>query len=285
MPEVATTAEWWSVFDRAGVERSLQTYAFNISSWGGDRQAPPPMRGDDVVIGYQPGEEWVAKMPGARVLSLGMWVTGANDDGTVPADKALEFRENWAMLRRLLWNRQERFTLRKRFYDEGGTLRTADAQAEFQGGLNPEMHGISAAAFTVDLKLADPFFYSSAQTISLNTAASGGVWSGTVLGDWYARKVSLTATASNDVSSPSLTVDTMTPVASWSVLADVPTGKQFTMDVLSQSCRVDGVNAGGLVSRFGSRDWLRLNPGACQITASALVGAWTGTLTYYPAWV
>ena len=55
---------------------SLQTMVQNLKTWGGSREAPPPVRGSDVAVPYMPGEVWLAKVPDARTITLDGWVVG-----------------------------------------------------------------------------------------------------------------------------------------------------------------------------------------------------------------
>lgn len=173
-PQVTTTPEYWEV---EGV--SLQTFAYNIVSWGsGGRQAPPNLRGNDITIPGRVGDLWRPKVPQSRKITLGMWVQGANPDGSPPSSMSQmqQFEQNWMMLRRLLWNPYRQFTLTKRVYVPAvmqGDAIVPDsyvpvsAQAQFVGGLDPSVIGHGGAAqFTVDLQLADPFFYGAPISVS-----------------------------------------------------------------------------------------------------------------------
>lgn len=71
---VNSTDEFWDV---DGV--SLQTLTQNLKSIGGDRMAPPPLRGDNPVVPGAPGSSFVAKMPGERTMTLEGWVTGSRE--------------------------------------------------------------------------------------------------------------------------------------------------------------------------------------------------------------
>lgn len=163
---------------------SLQTYAHNIVSWGGDREAPPSLRGGDLTIPYAPGRTWLPRTPDSRTVTLGMWVTGANPDGTIPADgdqRAL-FEKNWKALRRLLWTPRRQISITKRFRLFGdSTIHTATAKGQFVSGLNPTMNGAMRAAFTVDILLSDPYFYG--EPIELELSSQEPVKDFEILGD------------------------------------------------------------------------------------------------------
>lgn len=281
-----TTAEYWSVLDRTGADVPLQTLAQNIETWGDDRQSVMELRGDDVTIPWVPGDAIVTqKVPAARVISMGMWVRGCQSDGSVPTSPGARslFETNWQRIRELLFNRGEPFTLIKRFYDQSNTLRTVKATAQFASGLKPGMMGTTGAKFTVDLKLADPFFYGDPINLAFDSAV--GAITPTILGDWYARRVSISALASaSGCTTPSINISSAIPLISMAIQKVVLASQTITIDVPSQLARVNGVLSSALVTHLGSRDWLRLHPGVCTITPLAAANSWSGTLTYYPAW-
>lgn len=151
---------------------SLQTYAYNIVSWGGDREAPPQLRGSDITIPYAPGATWMSRQPDSRTVTLGMWVVGANEDGSIPQIGSTQrelFERNWRMLRKLLWTPRRQIAITKRFRLFGdSTIHTATAKGQFVSGLNPTMNGQTRAAFTVDILLSDPYFYGDPIELELN---------------------------------------------------------------------------------------------------------------------
>lgn len=168
-----TTDTYWSI---DGV--SLQTYAQNIETLGG-RDAPPKYRGDDVTIPFSPGQKWMPKLPDSRVIPLAMWVRGANVDGSTPANRSNAYDDNWRALRNLMFQPGRQFVLQKRF-KVGGVLRSASALAEFNDGLQPTMIGRTGSKFTVDIKLADPYFYDD---VPVNTTLAAGNNNVTIPGD------------------------------------------------------------------------------------------------------
>lgn len=159
---VLTTDEYWDV---DGVP--LNTLAYNIQSWGGTRVAPAPVRGGNVLIPYRPGEVWVPKRAGSRVLTLGMWVIGTSEDGVDPADSRALYHDNWEKLLRLLYRPWTQYSLTKRQRNTSGLL-VATALAEYAGGFEPGMIGQDGSQFVVDLLLADPYFYAPEQSAVVN---------------------------------------------------------------------------------------------------------------------
>lgn len=172
---------------------ALNTLAYNIQTWGGSRQSPPSFRGSDYAVPYRPGAVFVPKTPDSRVITLAMWVQGLDptteflvnsgvmSGGTNPTTGSAitpslsdiaganrkRFLRNWNTLRSLLWTPNRQIALKKIFYDyTSDSMVTATALAQFADGIEPEMHGRQHAAFTVDLLLSDPYFYSAPITVA-----------------------------------------------------------------------------------------------------------------------
>lgn len=157
----------------------LQTYAYNITTLGGSRMAPPPLRGTNVNVPFRPGSTWQPRIPDSRTITLAMWVIGANKDGSIPEDRDLKFkfRQNWRELTKLLWRPKRELILTKKIWIpetelvaanapfvmypeyQGYRQLTVSAKATFAGGLEPTMTGNARATFMVDLLLSDPYFY------------------------------------------------------------------------------------------------------------------------------
>ena len=152
-----TTDTYWDVNGTP-----LHTLAYNIETLSGLVRAPA-MRGADVVIPYAPGETFTPKVPGSRVITLAMWVRGADEDGNIPENQRAEFEANWYQLFALLYNPRKVLTITKRIW-VGGSLRTVVAQGQYVGGLDPRMFNRSSAKFTVDIKLIYPWFIDNSYT-------------------------------------------------------------------------------------------------------------------------
>lgn len=254
--QVTTTPEYWAV---EGV--SLQTYAYNIKSWGsGGRQAPPNLRGTDITIPGRVGDVFRPKVPEARKITLGMWVQGANADGSAPTtvSRIQQFEQNWTMLRRLLWNPYRQFTLTKQVWD-GAQYVVVSAKAQYAGGLDPEVIGLGGAAqFTVDLLLADPFFYGDP------LSASGSF---TTLGDARTHRITLSLGGAASVrNSNGHGFDY--------------TGSAADFDIHEWTAMSGGTNQAGGVTLVGDGTddhWLYFNPGTESISGASA--------TYQPAYI
>lgn len=291
-----TTDEYWAV---DGV--SLQTYAYNIQTLGGDRMAPPAPRGSNIDVPYRPGSIWTPRVPGDRTISLGMWVTGANPDGTMPSQDSVRrnFDRNWKTLTRLFAGYRKQFTLTKRFWiptadltaagataqalkvDGSWSLIEASAQASWSSGLSPAMNGPARAAFTVDILLSDPFFYSD--EISVTFAAGASVVT-TYLGDDRTNHVNV------EFRGPSTTPRLRhTAQGQWvQYSAALVSGAVVNVDVdnFSATRTQSGATTpvSGSIEHTGDRFWYYVEPGRSTAGYSVASGTGTAILKYRPAW-
>ncbi len=299
-----TTETYWDV---NGV--SLQTLAFNITTLGGDRMAPPPVRGEAIEVPFMPGTIWTPKVPDARVITLGMWVQGANEDGTIPIEEGARrrFEQNWLKLRKLLWQPRRQFTLTKRFWvpeedltDAGvvvddlprsGLYRliSASAKASFADGLSPSMTGPGRASFTVDLRLDDPYFYSDALTINLSMASGGANPGPTrnieILGDDRTTDIALEFTG--PLSAPR--IENATHGVWMRYNTSVADGVKASANVRAFQARHDltgtVLKSSGYVQHGGDPFWLFLEPGVNQLKLTATSGTGVVKMTYRPGWL
>lgn len=274
-----STAEYWDV---DGV--SLNTFAYNITTLGGDRLAPPPLRGGNLAIPHTAGRVWMPKVVDQNVLTLGMWVIGSQADGSAPTTGYAkeQFNKNFRMLRRMLWTPNRQVTLTKRFYDESGTLRTASAKAQYAGGLNPTMNGQARGVFTVDLLLADPYFYGTQQSTSLVT----GTQNVTLLGDDNTRNVIFTFQGSRN--SPKVRNNTLGIEFEYN--ANLNTGDQAVVDIKNYKSTTTPNGLGafkstGSIIHTGAASWFALAPGTNSITVTADSGIGVITMQYQEAWI
>jgi hypothetical protein len=274
-----STTEYWDV---DGV--SLQTLAFDIESAGGDRMAPPELRGNDLVIPHRYGKMWLPKQVDSRIISLDMWVIGCDEDGNPPTGSAIrEFDENFRKLRQLLWTPGRQFTLTKRFYVDG-VLKTASALGQYAGGLKPNMTGRSRAAFNVDIELADPYFYSEAEVVNLNTSATP--LNVTVEGDAATRKIIL------DVNGPreNVNIRNNTMGIEVELHSDLNTDDVAEIDIDKYTSKTtpDGMaqfKSTGSIRHSGDASWLLLQPGVNAIEVTSDTGIGLVTMTYQAAWI
>lgn len=271
-----TTQTYWDV---DGV--SLQTYAYNITTWGGDKQAPPPLRGEDVLIPYRPGRTWVPKEADSRTITLEMWVQGSLPNGSVPSGpQKLEFQNNLRILRNLFWDPKRQITLTKR-WDIGGAVMVASAKASFAGGFIPSMHGSSHASFSVELYLADPYFYGPEITHNFNNGAASQAQIIFIQGDEATTAVKVQFYG--DRSSPKMT---NSKNGEFVELAETLTGGSVLIDVDAFTAKSGGTNHIRYVrsALTDSKHWMVLEPGQQTLTLSG-TGTGNATLRYRPRWL
>lgn len=304
-----TTKTLWTV---DGV--SLQTYAWNIDTLGEDRQAPPPVRGGDIVVPYMPGEVWIPREVGSRTITLGMWVQGSNPDGTIPTNEAarIVWERNWHKLRALLWKPRRQMVVTKQFWVPTAdlvaaganttglpvlgslTLYSASARATYAGGLAPLMQGSAHSSFTVDLKLTDPFFYSAPIEVAFDgDLAIGQEKDVLILGHDRTHNIELEYVGpltSPMVENLSATDHEGEPLALWSRYAtDIPAAERAEVRVKKFSATQypigDPFKTSGYVLHGGDKLWLWIEPGMAKLKFSAQAGTGVGKLSYQPAWI
>lgn len=266
-------AETW-LFNGVPLQSAGQ---WSISTFGGSRFGMPTLRGQNVEVPYRAGQAWRAKYPDQRTVTLTMWLTGdASSSQPYPAsDSRLAFNDNWQALRAAFWLRgadgsvQGKLT-RNWYLSAGGPgLVTATAMAEVAGSLDLTMNGRTGAAFTVDLLLADPYFYGS--QISQQVGASGTITNpgDGICGEGFASPVnSFTIACSAPTTVSNTTAGTSLTVAS---------GPAFpvTVDVLGYTATdANGANVIGSLTHTGSRLLGCLLPGENNITVSSGTATW-----------
>lgn len=157
-----TTDEFWEV-DGVG----LNTYAWNISTFDG-RSGIPVTRGDNIISGDRPGAKWRRKPPDQRTITLAMWVQGTNALGHSVNDLRAVFNANHRAIKRMfgVYDRQLVITRRLRLPPPDNDI-VLTALAEPLSSLEVTMQGPAHATMTIDLRLADPFWYAAPQSIAI----------------------------------------------------------------------------------------------------------------------
>lgn len=272
--------EFWSL---NGV--NLQSHAYNIQTFGGSRSGVPGLRGEDVELAYRPG-----KMPGpryadARVITLAMWVKDTAADGSRTKSARKHFLENWNMLKRLFWNQGREMILTRR-WDEGSGLITADATVRFGGGLEPDMIGPTAARFTVDLVMANPFFYGQQQTV---VVAASGSTNFTNPGDVDSTGFGVEVEFTGALTNPQLTNVTPAPdvwlKAGTSIASLDEVRVNLDPDIMTCDRVSDDADLLSTLSHGGSHYWMVVVPGSNQIQLTQSSGAGQATLKYRPVYL
>ena len=273
-----STIEFWDVDGQ-----SLNTFAFNITSIGGDRLAPPPLRGANLAIPYAPGRRFLPKIVDSRTITLGFWVQGTDEDGFVPTNgaQAAQFDTNFRKLRALLWQPDREFILTKRFY-VNGVLKTASAKAQFASGLIPSMTGRARGIFTVDILLADPFFYSD----YVVTTLVNGAQNVTIDGDYSTHAILFTINGSRT----NIKVKNNTNNIDVTYQSALNSGDKADLDVLAYTSTttpsgVAAYSTPGLIRHTGDPFWFELAPGVNNITLSSDSGIGVVTMSSKAAWL
>jgi hypothetical protein len=253
---VTTTVKW----RYRGVD--LNTLAWNIKTRGGSRMGTADPRGENQLIPGVVGRRYLAKPRDSRIITLAMWARGSDADGTRPVtrtDLVNLFDYNWETLANL-FDADGQYDLEKTFRTgPSGTLKTATAQAEYWGGLDPDTTDEFKLDFAPQLLLADPWFY-GAQISGLTGAV-------TIDGNKPTDHVVLTIPAGGTVG-----------WQSGERFITNGSGVTVTVDCREHSAYGGGTYQNGLITRDrNTADWCVLNPGAVTFTGS-------GTVAYSPAW-
>lgn len=248
---------------------------WNIATFGGSRFGMPTLRGQNYEVPYRAGQLWRAKYPDQRTITLTMWTDSQmSANQSYPAgDPRRAFNDNWQALRQLFWYRGASGSAqgqlqRNWFITQGGTptMVTSTAMAEIAGSMDPTMNGRTSAAFSVDLLLADPYFYGSQRTqvISSGSGTISALGEGVVGEGYYSAvnsftlRLSAAATVANTTAGCSV-AHSGAGVASWPV----------TLDILRYTATDNaGNNVIAGVSHTGSRLWMALLNGSNTITVS-----------------
>lgn len=265
---------------------SLNQPYWDTATIGGTRLALPTLRGQDIELAYRSGKAWRAKYPDSRTITLVMWVAGIDQTTGNPAsDQRLAWNNNWQQMRQAFWTRNLAGSVQGQlsrlwYLTQGGVsqLVAATALGEVAGSMEPAMTGRTRADFSVDILLADPYFYGSPQTAALTLGVDQPVTNlgEGVVGEGQPSSVcSFTATFNGPLTFPTITNSTWG--VSVSYLGTVASGVSLTMDFLRFTCTDStGANQIAYVAHAGSRVWLGLGPGVNHLTLSSLSSSDSG---------
>lgn len=275
-----TTSEFWDI---DGVP--LNSYCWNIKSYGGSRQSLPKLRGDNRQLPYRPGRRHSKKVPDSKVITLAMWVAGVDPDTGTPstADQSIQWNDNWDALRRLIWKPGEQIKLTKRWWRNAMSpeLMTATASAEIAGEMEPSMTGRSRADFAIDLLLADPFFYGDEVNVSIPLNTDFSVVNP---GDSKVMYESFSIYFGGQLVNPML-LNTTNGV--WMKINTlIPTSTGVTIDVgnFKATRSTDGGSVAPSISQGGARHWMVLEPGT-NIMRLESTGDGVALMTFRPPYV
>jgi hypothetical protein len=262
--------------------------AWNISTFGGSRMSVPVYRGQNIAVPYRAGQSQVAKYPDQRTVTLTMWADGQGYGGSAgsypAADQHLAFNSNWQQLRQAFFTRgaagSVQGQLQRNWYIlQQGTpaLVTSVAMAEIAGSMDLTMNGRTNAAFSVDLLLADPYFYGIQRTQAVTGSSVITALGEGIVGEGWPSAVN----AFTVVVSGPCTVTNSTLGCSFTVSS----GPAFpvTVDVLNLYVTdAAGANQVQYFGHAGSRLWMALQNGANNIAVS---GGGSATFTWSDAYI
>jgi hypothetical protein len=288
---MSTTDEFWELNGT-----SLHLPGWNIQTLGGSRFGVPSLRGDDIQYAYVPGDEFREKEPASRTLTLAMWTIGADPQtGSLSGDQRRQWNDNWRTLRRLMWNPKQQFTLTRRWLLSDGEgdpyIQIADARGQYTSGLEPTMTGRTRATFTIDIKLADPFFYGAQETYTINKGATLAI---TNQGDYLAAHRHVTVDFVGPLVNPKLTNTTPTPDVFVKYTGSIGTGYTVSLDITEFSATTDepiytisdvAANRVGKISHGGARRWIGLLAGTNSLTLTADSGTGHAVVRYRPPYI
>ncbi|AMM44297.1 minor tail protein [Arthrobacter phage Kitkat] len=186
-------------------------------------------------------------------------------------------RNNWRALRNLLWTPGRQIALTRRWYDANGVLQTATAMAQYSGGMEPDVEaGGHRLKFTVDLFLADPFFYGAEVTETLTRTTQ----TKTIKGDWSSRKARIELTGAQGPTA--MTVNGSNPHGLTYSTA-IAAGVTAVLDIENFTAKEGANGKTASVTHSGNKFWFEPEPGAQSITVSG-TGSGAVKYIYQPAW-
>lgn len=245
-----------------------------------DGALAPPLRGDDRRYAFRPGAAFRPRVTDSGSLTLGLWLLGQDGPGSTPAAFETNYAGAERILRRLLRpNGGAEFALTKTWTDDVGT-HTATGRG-IAGEINRARAGRHAGRVTVDIGMADPFFYGSAVAVPLPKGVPVVVDN---LGDETTAAVLLDFAGA--LSNPKVTNSTPDPDVWLKVGTDLAAGDSLAVDVEGTAVvrASDGANLIAGLTHSGARPWFLLGRGANTVTLSADSGAGSAVLTFQPVY-
>lgn len=261
----------------------MNTFAFSITSFGVGRSLPT-MRGNNIQVAYIPGQVWRKKFPDSRTITLTMWTAGidpATDQPAFGAYQHLQMSDNLRTLQALFYNvggnqfeltRQWEYTLPVSTGIPTGvpTMVSATALAEVAGNMQVQTQGPAStlATFSIDLLLADPYFYGPPVSFAIPYSTATSVLN---TGDDVAAYYNNTVTFYGPLQYPRLTNSTTNPTTWVQLNTVISAGDSITFDVANFTATrmSDGANLSGSVAHSGTRRWMSYNPGVNQLLLSS----------------
>lgn len=258
----------------------LNTYAYNLATWSGRSGAPPVVGENRPVVGRS-GAAWRRKDFGERTELWSMWVLGCEDDGTFPVEHSVraQFNANLDHLKRIFGVRHRELALTRKLLMPSGLV-TQSALGEVVNALDPEtMAGATRATFSVEVRLADPFWYGEVVSATVDSTGETVTNPGTAM----AQKMQLVFTG--PLTFPRLTNTEIGVEVRLN--RSLSSGQTVTLDTdLFTAVTNTSGNAIADVLQFGSDWWMELLPGENDLTLDnwqgGAVGAGSVTVSFLP---
>jgi hypothetical protein len=238
------------------------------------------LRGEDRQYAFRPGRAFRPRVTDSRSITLGLWLIGQDGPGTTTADYMDNYAAAERELRRLLRpDGGAEFEISKTWTDDLGT-HTATGHG-IAGTIERKRAGKHAGRVTVDIGMADPFFYGSTITVPLTKGVPA-----TVTNPGDEGTVSVELDLIGQLANPVVTNSTPDPDIYVKVGTAIAVGDtvRLNADLATVSRDSDGANLIGALTHSGNRAWLRLGRGANVLTLSADSGAGSAVLRYLPVY-
>lgn len=262
---------WTSPF---GVTIPLNRPYVKVKNTSGHNKMPP-MRGSDVALTSRTGQKWLPKIHDSRHLTFDLIIYSPNgEDSAAIVQRTLDefntaFGTTWA---------QGILT----HYLPSGLVVTAQATVLAFEPVDVSLIGVVWSC-TLDLYLADPFFYSASKVTTTSIPASpttaSVVHPGTVRGS----KILL------DLLGPISNPEVLNPVNSVSVqcLVTVAAGTHLLIDCDAFTALNNGVNAIGSIVHSGAFEFMIFEPGTnpLAVTGTGMTGATQLATTFTPPYL
>jgi hypothetical protein len=246
-----------------------------------DTNLAPPLRGEDRQYAFRPGAEYRPRVTDSRSITLGLWLIGQDGTGATVADYMANYAAAERTLKRLLRpDGGGQFEISRTWTDDLGT-HTATGHGIAPGGIERNRAGRHAGRVTVDIGMADPFFYGTPVVVPLAVGVDTPVEN---LGD--EATAAAVVTFDGPLSNPTLTNSTLTPDVWVKAGTDLADGDSLSLDVQRTSIvrASDSANLIGSLTHSGARAWFALGRGTNTVTLSADGGAGTAALTFQPVY-
>jgi hypothetical protein len=269
----STSDDYWDIDGT-----SLMTYARGIETLGGSMSGVTQFRGDDTKLALRRGARHRIKVADSRVITLAGWFLGVpTEDGDDPAGLTeANFWAKWNEFKYMIWKPGGgTFELTKRWTDPDDTQHEATAIGQYESGLDLVRIGRTGGKFTVDIRLADPFFYEDFDDFDVaegatETFANGGADSPKMTIDFI-----------GPLTNPQLTNSTPDPDVWVKLGMVIGSGETVTVDVEEGTVINDSdENVIGALSHAGAASWFYLFRGNNSVNLDADSGAGSVTINH-----